>query len=62
LKLTLAYTYKVEGERYVGRESFTFIRDEMAADFEARYRGQTIPVYYHPNKPHISVLSRPRMG
>ena len=31
LVVTLAYTYKVADERYAGRESFPFLRDEDAA-------------------------------
>ena len=31
LVVTLAYTYKVADERYVGRESFPFLRDNDAA-------------------------------
>jgi hypothetical protein len=29
--VTLAYTYKVEGLRYVGRESFSFIQEQRRA-------------------------------
>jgi len=61
LKVTLAYTYKIEDDRYVGRESFTFIRDGEAAQFEAGCRERPVLVHYQPNKPHISVLSRQQM-
>jgi len=58
LFVTLAYTYKVADERYVGRESFPFIRDQDAAQFEAGYRQRSVIVRYRPDKPSISVLSR----
>jgi hypothetical protein len=61
LKITLAYAYKIEDERYVGRESFIFIRDGEAAQFEAGCRERPVLVHYKPNKPHISVISRPQM-
>jgi hypothetical protein len=59
--VTLAYTYKVEDERYVGRESFPFVRDEDAAKFEAGCRQRTVRVHYRPDKPNISVLVRDGM-
>ena len=58
LTITLAYTYKVHDERYVGRESFVFIRDEDAARFEAGSRQRSVKVHYRPDKPHISALAR----
>jgi hypothetical protein len=58
LVVTLAYTYKVEDERYAGRESFPFVRDEDAARFEAGCRERTVLVHYRPDKPEVSVLAR----
>src|SRR4051812_20319010 len=58
LVVTLAYTYKVADERYVGRESFRFIRDQEAAQFEAGCRRRSVQVHYRPDKPSISVLAR----
>jgi hypothetical protein len=61
LVVTLAYTYKVEDERYVGRESFPFVRDEDAAQFEAGCKERSVLVHYRPDKPQVSVLSRESM-
>jgi hypothetical protein len=58
LKVTLAYTYKVADERYDGRKSFPFIRDEDAAKFEAGCRQRSVLVHYRPDKPSVSVLAR----
>jgi hypothetical protein len=62
LKVTLAYTYCVYGERYVGRETFTFLQDARAAEFERDFRGRAVLVHYKPRKPRVSVLSRQYMG
>ena len=61
LVVTLAYTYKVADERYDGRESFPFVRDEDAARFEAGCRKRSVLVHYRPDKPNISVLARQNM-
>jgi hypothetical protein len=58
LVVTRAYTYKVADERYVGRESFPFIRDQEAAQFEAGCRQRSVQVHYRPDKPSVSVLAR----
>jgi hypothetical protein len=58
LVVTLAYTYKVDDERYDGRESFPFVRDEDAARFEAGCRQRTVLVHYRPDKPSVSALAR----
>jgi hypothetical protein len=57
-RVSLAYSYKVDGEWYSGQESFTFDRDDQAASFKAAYRDRAVFVHYRPNKPRISVLSR----
>ena len=57
-QLTLVYTYSVEGERYVGRESFSFVRDEEGGLFKTAYRGRPILVHYRPDKPQVSSLAR----
>ena len=59
LVVTLAYTYKVGEERYVGRESFPFIRDEDAARFEAGCKERSVQVHYRPDKANVSALARP---
>ncbi len=61
LVVTLAYTYKVADERYVGRESFPFIRDEDAACFEAGCKERSVQVHYRPDKPNVSALARESM-
>jgi hypothetical protein len=58
LVVTLAYTYKVADERYVGRESFPFIRDEDAARFENGCKQRPVRVHYRPDKPSVSALAR----
>jgi len=58
LVVTLAYTYKVADERYVGRESFPFIRDEDAARFEDGCKERSVRVHYRPDKPSVSALVR----
>jgi hypothetical protein len=58
LVVTLAYTYKVADERYVGRESFPFLRDEDAARFEAGCKERSVRVHYRPDKPNVSALAR----
>ncbi len=55
--VTLAYSYKVEGQWYSGHESFQFGEAE-AASFEARYRNQPVLVNYRRNKPQVSLISR----
>jgi hypothetical protein len=61
LVVTLAYTYKVADERYVGRESFPFIRDEDAARFENGCKQRSVQVHYRPDKPGVSALAREHM-
>ena len=58
LVVTLAYTYKVADERYAGRESFAFIRDEDAARFENGCKQRPVQVHYRLDKPSVSVLAR----
>lgn len=62
LKVTLAYTYKVQDKRFVGRETFTFIRDDEAARFEAGCKHRSVRAHYRPGKPQVSVLERREMG
>jgi hypothetical protein len=52
-----AYTYEVEEELYTGHESFLFIRDEDAAQFESAHRRGSMLVRYRPDKPKVSILS-----
>ena len=61
LVVTVAYTYKVEDERYVGREPFPFVRDEDVAKFEAGCKERSILVHYRPDKPDVSALARENM-
>jgi hypothetical protein len=58
LYLVLAYTYEVEGERYVGRETFSFAPDEEPAKSEAGWRQHTVKVHYRLDKPSVSALDR----
>jgi hypothetical protein len=58
LVVTLVYTYRVADERYVGRESFPFVRDEDAASFEAGCKERSVRVHYRPEKPNVSALAR----
>ena len=62
LKVTLAYTYKVQNKRFVGRETFTFSRDDEAARFEAGCKHRSVRVHYRPEKPQVSVLQRRELG
>ena len=58
-KVTLGYTYKVDGERYGGSDSFVFRKTEDAARFEEAYReGTVFHVHYRPDKPDVSVVGR----
>jgi hypothetical protein len=58
LVVTLAYTYKIGDERYDGRESFPFVRDEDAAKFESGCRNRSVLVHYRPDKPSVSALAQ----
>lgn len=58
LVVTLAYTYKVADERYVGLESFPFLRDEDAARFGGGCKERLVRVHYRPDKPNVSALAR----
>jgi Protein of unknown function (DUF3592) len=61
LVVTLAFTYKVADERYVGRESFPFVRDEDAARYESGCKERSVQVHYRPDKPGVSALARQNM-
>jgi hypothetical protein len=56
--VTLAYTYKVADEQYVGCESFPFLRDDDAAHFEAGCKKRSVRIHYRPDKPSVSALAR----
>jgi len=58
LKVTLTYTYKVDGERFGGSESFTFSSEHDAERFGSGCRDRKISVHYRENKPEICVLDR----
>lgn len=57
-RITLVYTYCVEGERYVGREYFAFVRDEDGGLLKTSCRGKPVLVHYRPQKPQVSMLDR----
>ena len=58
LKVTLTYTYKVDGERFGGSESFTFSREQDAERFESGCRDRKLNVHYRQDKPDICLLDR----
>lgn len=56
LVVEVAYTYEVAGQRYTGRESFSFVRDEDAATFGGWFKERVVRVHYRLNNPSVSVL------
>lgn len=58
LDIALAYTYEVEGERYVGRESFSFAPDEDKMGLNNGCKEHIVKVHYRIDKPSVSVLDR----
>jgi hypothetical protein len=61
LKVTLTYTYKVDGERFGGSESFTFTSKGKAERFEFGCSERILKVHYRPDKPELCVLDRDGM-
>jgi hypothetical protein len=57
VKVTLTYTYRVQGKLYAGGQSFVFRKDEDAVRFKDRCKDRVARVHYHPNKPDVSVLA-----
>jgi len=57
VKVTLAYTYKVQDKRYGGSQSFVFTKNEDAVRFKNRCKEGVVQVHYHPDKPDMSVLA-----
>lgn len=55
--VTLTYTYKVQGERFGGSESFVFKKDQDAVRFKERCK-ERVRVHYRPDEPQVSVLAR----
>ena len=58
LKITLTYTYKVDGERFGGSESFTFSSEQDAERFESGCRDRKLNVHCRQDKPEICLLDR----
>ena len=56
LKVTLTYTYKVDGERFGGSKSFTFSSEQDAERFESGCKERKLSVHYRHDKPEICVL------
>jgi len=61
LKVTLTYTYKVDGERFGGTESFTFNSENDAERFESACREGKLKVHHRQDKPEVCVLDREGM-
>jgi len=61
LKVTMTYTYKVNGERFGGSESFTFSNEQDAERFESGCKERKLNVHYRQDKPEICVLDRDAM-
>lgn len=57
VKVTLTYTYRVQGKLYAGGQSFVFRKDEDAVKFKDRCKERVARVHYRPNKPDVSVLA-----
>lgn len=58
LKVTLTYTYKVDGERFGGSESFTFTSEDDAERFESGWKERKLTVHYRQERPEICLLDR----
>jgi hypothetical protein len=56
-KITLTYTYRVQGKVYAGSQSFVFAKDEDAARFKDRCKEQKVQVHYRPERADVSVLA-----
>ncbi len=56
VKVTLTYTYRVQGKLYAGSQSFVFRKDEDAVRFKDRCRERAVQVHHRPDKPDVSVL------
>ncbi len=57
VKVTLIYTYRVQGKLYSGSQSFVFRKDEDAVRFKDRCKERVARVHYRPDKTDISVLA-----
>lgn len=57
VKVTLTYTYRVQGKLYAGSQAFFFRKGEDAACFKDKRKEGTAQVHYRPDKPDVSVLA-----
>jgi hypothetical protein len=55
LNVTLIYTYKVHGDRFNGRGSFTFTSEDDAKRFESGCRERKLKVHYRQDNPGLCV-------
>jgi hypothetical protein len=55
----LGYSYSVAGTVYSGTYKQEFEVEEDAWEFARRLKGDRVTVHYNPNKPFVSVLSKP---
>jgi hypothetical protein len=56
VKVTLTYTYRVQGKLYAGIQSFAFRRDEDAARFKDQFKAEKVEVHYRSDKPDVSAI------
>ncbi len=52
----LGYSYKVDGNIYAGHYSKAFMDEQKAWDFVHAWKGQTLLVRCHPDRPEVSVV------
>jgi hypothetical protein len=55
-KASLGYSYQVDGVFYSGYYSKAFTDEQEAWDFVYAWKGQTVQVRFHPDKPKVSVM------
>jgi hypothetical protein len=52
----LGYSYQVDGNIYAGHYSKAFMDEQKAWDFVHAWKGQTLLVRCHPDRPEVSVV------
>jgi hypothetical protein len=55
-RASLGYCYNVDGTFYSGHYSKAFMDEQKAWDFVHAWKGQTVMVRFHPDKPDVSVM------
>jgi hypothetical protein len=55
-RATLGYSYQMDGNFYAGHYSQAFMDEQKAWDFVHAWKGRTLVVRCHPNRPELSVL------